>query len=77
MYRDVKPENILLDADGHVLLTDFNTARLIGGSGCSTVLGTAEYMAPELLRGERYDVAADWWVSPPKSQARLPPLSHE
>lgn len=47
VYRDLKPENCLLDADGHVMLTDFGLSKVALGDGrANTVCGTAEYMAP-------------------------------
>lgn len=63
VYRDLKPENCLLDADGHLILTDFGLSKVsTDESGqCNTFLGTPEYMAPEILKGESYDYGVDWW----------------
>lgn len=63
-HRDLKPENILLDVDGHIKLTDFGLAR--PGLGDSTretnsMVGTVEYMAPEVLTGKGHGKPADWW----------------
>ncbi|CDS07382.1 hypothetical protein LRAMOSA01331 [Lichtheimia ramosa] len=62
VYRDLKPENCLLDADGHVMLTDFGLSKVALGDGrANTVCGTAEYMAPEILMEMHYDKCVDWW----------------
>lgn len=62
IYRDLKPENILLDNTGHIKLTDFGLSKRIGDDEtASTLCGTAEYIAPEILRGEPYSYPADWW----------------
>ncbi|TPX62548.1 hypothetical protein PhCBS80983_g00294 [Powellomyces hirtus] len=62
IYRDLKPENVLLNADGHVLLTDFGLSKV--ALDARTVCGTIEFMAPEVLddhRTEGYDKAVDYW----------------
>ena len=47
VYRDLKPENCLLNAEGHVILTDFGLSKVsLDGSRTNTICGTAEYMAP-------------------------------
>ncbi|KAF2963684.1 hypothetical protein GQX73_g9889 [Xylaria multiplex] len=62
IHRDVKPDNVLLDADGHVHLTDFNVASdIIAGKMLTSKSGTLAYLAPEVYGGRGYDVRADWW----------------
>ncbi|KUI65900.1 Serine/threonine-protein kinase psk1 [Cytospora mali] len=62
VYRDLKPENILLDSEGHLLLTDFGLSKVATDDAtCNSMLGTVEYMAPEVIKGEKYGKAVDWW----------------
>ena len=63
VYRDLKPENCLLDAEGHLLLTDFGLSKVAvdGEHRCNSMLGTLEYMAPEVIMQKPYGTAVDWW----------------
>jgi serine/threonine protein kinase len=65
IYRDLKPENALLDEEGHVCITDFGLSKtgLEGNSSekAFTFAGTPEYLAPEIIRGVGHDKAVDYW----------------
>ncbi|CCW67994.1 unnamed protein product [Phytomonas sp. Hart1] len=63
IYRDLKPENVVLDKDGHCCLTDFGLAKanISANATTNTYCGTAEYQAPEILLGEEHGHAVDWW----------------
>ncbi|GFP60047.1 serine/threonine-protein kinase gad8 [Trichoderma asperellum] len=64
IYRDLKPENILLDYQGHIALCDFGLCKLEmkDEDSTNTFVGTPEYLAPELLKGEGYGKTVDWWT---------------
>lgn len=63
IYRDLKPENILLDAQGHIKLTDFGLSKegICDNVSATSVCGTPEYLAPEILEKRGHGKAVDWY----------------
>eukprot|EP01059_Diplonema_ambulator_P022372 TRINITY_DN37661_c0_g1_i1.p1 TRINITY_DN37661_c0_g1~~TRINITY_DN37661_c0_g1_i1.p1 ORF type:complete len:479 (+),score=202.67 TRINITY_DN37661_c0_g1_i1:87-1439(+) len=63
IYRDLKPENCVLDKDGNCCITDFGLAKpgINGKEEAKTFCGTPEYLAPEFLTGGGHGKAVDWW----------------
>ena len=63
IYRDLKPENILIDEKGYIKLTDFGLAKddVLSEKNTDTICGTSDYLAPEVIKGEKYGKPVDIW----------------
>lgn len=63
-FKSLKPENVLIDKDGYIKLTDFGLSKknIEGNTGAYSICGTPEYLAPEILKRVGHGKAADWWT---------------
>ena len=61
VYRDIKPENIMVGKNGYIKMIDFGTAKDVPSGRTTTIIGTPHYMAPEMVTGKGYSCVVDVW----------------
>ena len=63
VYRDLKPENVLMDEKGYVSLADYGLGKFLKkGQTTNSFCGTPEYLSPEVIIGSGHNATNDWWT---------------
>merc|ERR1719424_531136 len=62
IYRDLKPENLIIDGEGYIKLIDMGFARKLSSGQAYTLCGTPYYLSPEMIKHTGYDKGTDWWT---------------
>mmetsp|Transcript_23820 Transcript_23820/g.26076 ORF Transcript_23820/g.26076 Transcript_23820/m.26076 type:complete len:360 (-) Transcript_23820:73-1152(-) len=62
VYRDLKPENVLINKIGHIRIVELSLAKIISTNRTFTLCGTPEYVSPEIIQGQGYGFSVDWWA---------------
>jgi cGMP-dependent protein kinase len=74
VYRDLKPENVMVDCTGHLKIIDLGTAKVLSEKNSFktyTMVGTPHYMAPEIFTGKGHNFMVDLWsLGIPSFEAR-------